>query len=251
MSVARDIKIISQMLIGSRTNCDDHGERMERFYAGQAQDYDAFRERLLPGRQELLNDLAWPDQAMVADLGGGTGANLEFVPNEIHRRIGEWTVVDLSPSLLAMADVRIREKGWNHVSLAQADACTWRPDKALDIVLLSYSLTMIPDWRAVLNHACALLKPGGQIAVVDFTVAHAIPTSGIQPNSFFVRKFWPKWFAWDGVYLNPDHLPTLMTLFQSRSIHQSSTRLPYLPGSRVPYFRYIGQKHRHAPEAMQ
>jgi S-adenosylmethionine-diacylgycerolhomoserine-N-methlytransferase len=33
---------------------DSHAARMENFYAGQAEAYDGFRERLLPGRRELF-----------------------------------------------------------------------------------------------------------------------------------------------------------------------------------------------------
>lgn len=242
MSVVQDLRIIRRMVLGSRPRGHDHPQRMENFYAGQAEDYDAFRKRLLPGRAELLADLELPDQAVVADFGGGTGANLEFLPNSVHQRIREWTVVDLSPSLLAIAGRRTDKVGWQHVKLAQADACTWTPAQPVDLVLFSYSLTMIPEWQTALKNAASMLKPGGQIAVVDFTVAHRNTAPGIEPNSTFTRFFWPRWFAWDGVYLNPEHLPTLMTMFEAHSIKQLFTRLPYLPGSRVPYFRFIGTK---------
>ncbi len=241
MSVVRDFRIISRMLLGSGSRSSNHAERMERFYASQADDYDAFREKLLPGRAELLADITWPEQATVVDLGGGTGANLEWLPPDARKKIKQWTVVDLSPSLLAIARRRIKQKQWSHVSLAEADACTWQAAEPVDVVLFSYSLTMIPDWQAALRNASTLLKPGGQIAVVDFTIAANPPKPGLVSNTRFARFFWPKWFAWDGVYLNEDHVPALLQQFTVHSLVQSATRLPYLPGSRVPFYRFIGR----------
>ena len=74
----------------------DHAERLESFYAGQADAYDAFRRRLLPGREELYRRIDAPDGGTWVDLGGGTGANLEAVGPRL-ARLDQLYVVDLSP----------------------------------------------------------------------------------------------------------------------------------------------------------
>lgn len=241
MSLVRDLRIVGHLLRGSRGG-GEHAERMERFYSQQAEDYDAFRERLLPGRKALLAQLPLPDRARVADLGGGTGANLEFLPAETHQRLQQWTVVDLSESLLAIAARRSAQHQWRHVEVVKGDATCWQPETAPDLVLFSYSLTMIPDWRAALEHALRILKPGGHLAVVDFTVSGREPPAPLTRHGRFTRSFWPRWFAWDGVYLNPDHLPWLLDRLDVKVLEQARTRLPFLPGSRVPYYWFIGQK---------
>lgn len=241
MSLARDLRIVGQLLRGSRGG-GEHSERMEQFYAEQAEDYDAFRERLLPGRRELLAQLPLPNDAVVADLGGGTGANLEYLPASAHRHIRSWYVVDLSESLLAIAARRKARHQWQHVDIVQGDATCWQPALAPDLVLFSYSLTMIPDWQGALEHALRILKPGGHLAVVDFTVSSKRPVAPQVEYGWFTRSFWPRWFAWDGVYLNPDHLPWLLARLDRKLLEQARTRLPFLPGSRVPYYWFIGQK---------
>src|SRR5437867_7353099 len=80
----------------------DHAARMESFYAGQAEAYDDFRKRLLKGRQELWNLIEPPSGGTWVDMGGGTGANLNYFGDQIHR-LGKIYVLDLSHSLLEVA----------------------------------------------------------------------------------------------------------------------------------------------------
>lgn len=240
MSVARDFRIVWQFARGSGKG--EHAERLEHFYSSQAEDYDAFRERLLPGRQELISSLPIAEGSRVLDFGGGTGANLEYLPEEKHRLLSDWTIVDLSPSLLGVASRRANDRNWAHVECREHDVCTYRPGSPPDLVLFSYSLTMIPSWIEAIDHAFEILKPGGHVALVDFTVSRKYPPPELKKHGAFTRTFWPLWFSWDNVFLNADHLPYLMHKFTTVDLQQHVTRLPYLPGSRVPYFLYIGQK---------
>ena len=79
----------------------DHAERLESFYAGQADSYDGFRKRLLPGREDLYQNLPVPEGGIWVDLGGGTGANLELLGPRIET-LRKVYLVDLSPSLLTV-----------------------------------------------------------------------------------------------------------------------------------------------------
>lgn len=44
-----------------------------------------------------------------------------------------------------------------------------------DRVFISYSLSMIPDWRLALQQAASVLAPGGQLHVVDFGQQERLP----------------------------------------------------------------------------
>ena len=220
----------------------DHAERLESFYAGQADAYDAFRRRLLPGREELYRRIDAPDGGTWVDLGGGTGANLEAVGPRLGR-LDQLYVVDLSPSLLAVAQRRIQQRGWSHVEAVNADACRFRPPHgAADVVTLSYALTMIPDWFAALENAYAMLRPGGLIGVVDFYVSRKYPGPGHARHGWPTRTFWPAWFGCDNVFLSPDHVPHLHHFFQPLHFFEGRAAVPYLPLGRVPYYAFIGRK---------
>lgn len=216
-----------------------HGDQMARlqdFYAPQAERYDAFRERLLHGRTELLERLEIGDGMRVVELGCGTGSSLERMGPRAPRCAGIH-LVDLCPALLAIA--RRRAAGCDNVEVIEADAARWQPPAAVDRVFLSYALTMIPDWEAVIANAVAMLKPGGRMGVVDFH----LPSSG----SALGNGFWRRWFAHDGVHLSAAHLPTLLEQMPAAWTEERCAPLPYLPGLQAPYYLFIG----HRDEAAQ
>ena len=41
--------------------------------------------------------------------------------------------------------------------------------------MISYSLSMIPDWRRVIEAAASHLKPGGRLHIVDFGRQERLP----------------------------------------------------------------------------
>lgn len=226
----RDRRILWQLVRGAPRG-SDHGDRLTRFYGDQATDYDHFRARLLPGRRDLFAALGLADGARFVELGAGTGSNLGYLGPRLSQ-LERVDLVDLCPPLLDQARRR-----WEHhpnVRIHTADACTWQPDQAVDAVVFSYALTMIPDWRGALANACAMLRPGGRLGVVDFTV---LP--GQNP---LARRFWSTWFRHDGVFLDADHTATLCALLPPQRLELRRTNLPYLPGLRVPYYLYIGTR---------
>src|SRR5947209_1900353 len=77
MGFASDLRILYHLAL-KPVRGKDHAARMESFYAGQAGAYDDFRKRLLKGRQELWNLIPPPPGGTWVDMGGGTGANLEY-----------------------------------------------------------------------------------------------------------------------------------------------------------------------------
>jgi len=213
-------------------------ERLEAFYAPQAEHYDSFRERLLQGRAELMALLDPAPGDRLVELGAGTGRNLEFLGERV-ATLGQVDLVDLCPALLEQARGRTRHHP--HVRLIEADAVTYKPDDPVDCVYLSYSITMIPDWRGALTNAVSMLKPGGALGVVDFYVSEPAPAPGLAQHGVFTRWFWPRWFGHDGVHPNPDHLATLRRLLPDHQLVEGRAPVPYLPGLRVPYYIFVGR----------
>jgi len=234
----RDLRTLSQLARPSR-RAGPLADRLEDFYRGQADDYDAFRQRLLPGRRELIGRLPLAPGSVWIDLGGGTAHNLLHAGPGL-AALRQVYVVDLTPSLLAIARQRCRDQAWTNVTLIEGDATDVRlPSGSADLVTCSYSLTMIPEWRAAVSEAWRLLTPGGTFGAVDFFVAPHHPR--------ITRQVWLWWFAHSHVHLSADHVPFLQRRFVTSSLDEHRTRLPYVPVGRVPYYCFTGVKQAVTP----
>jgi S-adenosylmethionine-diacylgycerolhomoserine-N-methlytransferase len=225
--LARDCRVLAAMARG-QPRSGSHAQKLEAFYAPQAERYDAFRARLLQGREELVRRIALPYAALVAELGAGTGATAAMFGRRL-TRIWRLDLVDLCPSLLAVA--RRRFAGARNVRVLESDVLAYRPAAPLDAVYFSYSLTMIPDWQRALEHALSLLKPGGLLGVVDF----------IAPEGAFGRRFWSSWFRHDGVRLDRAHLDALRARTEPAYLREARARVPYVPLLKAPYYVYVGR----------
>ena len=244
MRVLSDLRVLYHLAVKPVRGAD-HAARLDSFYAGQAGAYDAFRMRLLPGREDLVREVvaATPDGGSWVDLGGGTGATLEAVGPSL-ARLKQVHVVDLSESLLAVARQRIAKRAWPNVRAVRADATEWTlPPGSVDAVTLCYALTMIPDWFLAVDNAWEMLRPGGVIGVADFYVSRKHPAAGRARHGRAARTLWPAWFALDNVHLSPDHLPLVQRRFETVRLDEGRARLPYLP-LRAPYYTFIGRKPR-------
>lgn len=239
-SVANDIKTLWRLVKPVRGQ--NHQERLESFYSEQAEDYDEFRAKLLPGRMEMMSELAKTAAGNWLDVGAGTGKNIEYLGVEDAQKFNEIHLLDLSFSLLQKAKQLVDEHNLKNVQIHHADATQFSIEKKFDLITFSYSLTMIPDWYVALEKAYDMLKPGGKIAVVDFYVSKKFVEPNRKKHSFFKRTFWPIWFAFDNVFLSRDHLPFLVNKFRTNNIIEGLHRLPYFPLGKVPYYIFVGIK---------
>lgn len=241
MSFLSDLKTLYQVTLRPIRG-RDHGSRMEHFYGGQAEAYDAFRRKMLRGREEVYGRIDVPRGGVWVDLGGGTASNLEYLGPRI-AELAKVYVVDLSGSMLAVARRRAERRGWTNVETVEADVTTFRPaEGAADVATFSYSLTMVPDWFAAIDNAWAMLAPGGRIGVVDFYVSRKFPAEDRRRHGWLARSFWPVYFATNNVFPSPDHIPYLQHRFETIELTEGTTRFPYQFRLPVPYYTFLGRK---------
>jgi S-adenosylmethionine-diacylgycerolhomoserine-N-methlytransferase len=230
--VASEARLLLRLLQGLPRQ-GSHADRLAGFYAPQAGRYDHFRKRLLHGREDLIRMLAIQPGMRVVELGCGTGSNLEHLKESVEiNTLARVELVDLCPPLLELA--RKRAVGHDNIDVIEADASTWQPEHAADRVFLTYALTMMPNWEAVLDNAYTLLAPGGCLGIVDFHLPATLPR--------WQARAWKHWFAHDGVRLSDQHLAALKQRFAVLHAEELLAPLPYLPGVRVPYYRFVGRK---------
>src|SRR5258707_4529623 len=132
-------------------------DRMNRMYRRQRHIYDGTRRYYLLGRDQLIAGLQPQPGANVLEIGCGTGRNLvlaaRLYPDT--RFFG----IDVSTEMLTSAIAAISRAGLtSQISVAHGDGTAFDPQARFgkpqfDHVMISYSLSMIPDWRRVLEAA--------------------------------------------------------------------------------------------------
>ncbi|KAK3951002.1 hypothetical protein QBC32DRAFT_263416 [Pseudoneurospora amorphoporcata] len=180
------------------------------------------------------------------DVGGGTGWNIEAMGKlvDIPEFFKTVYLVDFSPSLCEVARKRFARLGWDNVRVICTDARKFRLEdyedvdgesgsgsvpsspslsswweetgkkpghKGAELITMSYSLSMMPDFFSITDSLESLLAPHGLIAVVDFYAQSKVDysfrnyTGGLVNRhvGYFGRNFWRSWFDADRVSLDP------------------------------------------------
>lgn len=154
-------------------------EHMNRQYRFQRHIYDLTRMYYLLWRSRAVEGLKPQSNAVVVEVACGTGWNLirasQMYPNAHHFGL------DISSEMLATARSKIASQGLaQRVVVAQADATNFDLQslfncRGADRILISYALSMIPDWPAVIERAIGSLNRSGEIHIVDFGDMERMP----------------------------------------------------------------------------
>ena len=156
-----------------------HSALMDGVYRRQRHFYDVTRKFFLLGRDRLIADLAPPPGARVLEIGCGTGRNMIVAARRYPQ--ARFCGIDISEQMLTTARQSIARAGLEgRITLAQGDATGFDAQAlfgaaAFERVFFSYSLSMIPDWRAALAQGAAATAPGGALQVVDFGRQEGLP----------------------------------------------------------------------------
>jgi S-adenosylmethionine-diacylgycerolhomoserine-N-methlytransferase len=151
---------------------ENHSDLMDRIYRHQRHIYDLTRKYYLFGRDRLIGELALKPGDRLVEIGCGTARNLVKIAKAYPeaRLFG----LDASAEMLKSAAETIARAGLSdRITLAHGYAEALSPamfgtDEPFQACLFSYSLSMIPDWKAAIAAASRNLSPGGEIQIVDF-----------------------------------------------------------------------------------
>lgn len=152
-----------------------HARLMDKTYRHQRLIHDVTRWIFLLGRDRLLRQLAPPRGGRLLEIACGTGRNLARLRKLYPGRV--LFDLDISQEMLRSAGAKLGK----NTTLALADACDFDGDRlfgpgGFDRIILSYSLSMIPDWDRALHLAGTHLSPGGELHVVDFGGQSGLPS---------------------------------------------------------------------------
>ena len=132
-----------------------------------------------PGRLAATRaavEAAGPDGSILV-VGVGTGLELQLMPPHVRA-----TGVDISAAMLKVARERVERKALRHVKnllVMDAAALEFR-DGEFDAALAPYVMSVVPSPARVLDEVWRVIRPGGQMIVMNHFGAERGPRAGIE-----------------------------------------------------------------------
>jgi ubiquinone/menaquinone biosynthesis C-methylase UbiE len=164
--------------------------RVRAFYDTSAHSYDRWLEAYgrvtkIDGRRDRLLSRA---RGRVLEIGVGTGRNLAAYPIDT-----QITGVDISPAMLQVAKTRASELG-RAIELRSGDAQDLDfPDDEFDTVVAVLVLSAVPSQNRVIAEIKRVLKPGGQLLVLDHSRSAIAPVRWMQRTLDPILARYARW----------------------------------------------------------
>lgn len=161
----------------SRASGGLDNQHVKKSYARWAPIYDlVFAIVMRPGRKAAaaaVNRLG----GQILDVGVGTGLELPMFDTRVRL-----TGVDLSEPMLRRAQQRVNARGLGNVDgLIVMDAVQLGfPDNYFDAVVAPFVLTVVPDPHASLDELARVVRPGGEIILVNHIGSSKGPIAWIE-----------------------------------------------------------------------
>lgn len=131
-------------------------------------------------RRRAIQALALHYGDTVVDLGCGTGLNFSLLQEQVGPR-GRIIGVDLTDAMLDEATARIAAHRWSNIELVKSDAGVYVFPIAVDGILSTFALTLVPEFDEVIRKGAQALIPGKRFVVLDFK----------RPSGWFMNKAAP------------------------------------------------------------
>jgi phosphatidylethanolamine/phosphatidyl-N-methylethanolamine N-methyltransferase len=150
---------------------------VEKAYAGWAPIYDVVFGAVFSAGREAAINAAERVGGRILEVGVGTGISLEKYSGR-NRIVG----IDLSEPMLRRAKARVRKRKLAHVeTLAVMDAEQLGfADAFFDVVVAQFVITAVPDPEAALDEFARVVKPDGEIVLVNHLGAETGPRRDLE-----------------------------------------------------------------------
>lgn len=166
---------------------------MDGMYRHQRYIYDLTRRYYLFGRDTMIAELDPPAGGTILEVGCGTARNLLHAARRYPR--ARFYGLDVSEEMLKTARAAIERGPFrDRIEIAQADATTFSATDLfgiadIDRIFISYALSMIPPWQAVIDRAVSQLAPTGELHIVDFGTMATMPEVARRGMRAWLTRF--------------------------------------------------------------
>ncbi|NLR96556.1 class I SAM-dependent methyltransferase [Rhizobium sp. P38BS-XIX] len=149
---------------------------MDGMYRYQRHIYDLTRKYYLFGRDRTIAQLNVPVGGSLLEVGCGTGRNMLLA----YRTFPSARLYGLDISQEMLISARRNFRGLKQMpDFRVADATAFSAadfgTNGFDRVMISYALSMIPDWESAVDASLNAVAPGGELHIVDFGQQEGLP----------------------------------------------------------------------------
>lgn len=178
----------------SKTVVDKRTSSVAAMFNSIAPSYDFLNHMLSLGidklwRRRLVKRLLCNNPREVLDVATGT-ADLALVMAKRSPTV-KIVGIDISESMLAIGMVKVKKwKFLERITLKKASAlCIPSPDNHFDAAMVAFGVRNFEDLAQGLKEICRVLKPGGELGVLEFSMPRHWPFNALY--RFYFLKFLP------------------------------------------------------------
>lgn len=121
--------------------------------------------------REVAARVALPAGGTLVELGCGPASVIPSILKRVDPTC-EIIGIDFSSKMIDRANRKKASYGWPNVRFACMDMYEFSPDRGVDTVVFCLALTAMPDYGKAVEKALSLLKPGGQLLIIDSFPLH-------------------------------------------------------------------------------
>lgn len=176
-AVAGLLRLLGRRPTATSTSRDPDQNVIEKAYARWAPVYDFVCGPIFLVARRATADAAREVGGRILEIGVGTGLSLGD-----YRGCAEMVGIDISAPMIARAQERTANGQYPHVKkLLQMDAADLKfEDQYFDCVVGQFVITLVDDPERVLAECARVLKPGGQIILVNHLYSETGAAAAIE-----------------------------------------------------------------------
>lgn len=154
---------------GERAAEGHHGAMHHRFEDADAwaKAFDDPERDTWQKPEAVLTKLALPQDAAVADIGAGTG----YFTVRLARQVSSGTVIaaDIEPDMVRYLGERATKESLSNITAVQSATDDPALPSPVDLIFICDTLHHMANRTEYFRRAAASLRPGGRVAIVDFS----------------------------------------------------------------------------------
>lgn len=116
--------------------------------------------------EEVANKVDLPAGGTLVELGCGPASVIPSILKKTDDS-SEIIGIDFSSQMIEIANRKKENHGWHNVQFECMDMYEFSPPQKVDTVVFCLALTAMPDYKKAIEKALSILKPGGQLLIID------------------------------------------------------------------------------------